>query len=167
MLFVLACGHKDASLRSTAPVVDSGTTPSANDGAVVSAEAGASPRADALTWLEALRVGRYADAAEAMAGLSSSELAKPEVRLARARVLIATGKSAEALAALERVDDELPLLLDLVARTRAQAMLEVGPYEKAAEYFGARRDVSSWILAAEAWEKAGDGAKARAVWDRV
>jgi soluble lytic murein transglycosylase len=58
-------------------------------------------------------------------------------------------------------------LRDLVAKIRAQAMFEVGPFDKAADYFGSRRDVASWLLAGEAWDKAGDAAKARRVWDRV
>lgn len=160
---LVACGHKDAPARSMATVADAAAD-------LTDASPSASPRTDAsapLAWPEAIRAGRFAQAAEGIARLTPGELAKPEVRLAKARVAIALGKHADAIAALEKIDDELPLLRDLVARTRAQAMLEAGPFERAAEYFTSRRDVASLVLAAEAWDRAGDSAKARAAWERV
>jgi soluble lytic murein transglycosylase len=120
-----------------------------------------------MPWADAVRFGRFAEAAEGIANLPPGEQNKPEVRLAKARVLLATGKAPGALAALEKLDDELPLLRDLIAKTRAQAMFEAGPFDQAAVFFGARRDVASLVLSAEAWEKAGDATKARAAWDRV
>ncbi len=163
-----ACGRQEASLRSTAPAVDASGAENVDASADPAAGSTAdSERASALAWPDAIRVGRWSDAAEAIAALPKSEQAKPEVRLARARVLLALRKPADAIPALEKLDDELPLLRDLVAKMRAQAQLEVGPYDKAAEHFASRRDVGSWILAAEAWEKASDGPKARAAWDRV
>lgn len=120
-----------------------------------------------LAWPDAIRVGRFVEASEEIARLPPGEQRRPEVRLARARALVAIGEAAEAVAALDGLDDELPLVRDLVARTRALAMLEAGPFDQAAEYFGSRRDVASWVLAAEAWDKASNVPKARAAWERV
>jgi soluble lytic murein transglycosylase len=89
------------------------------------------------------------------------------VRLAKARAALASGKPADAALALEKLDDELPLLRDLVRRVRAEAMFQVGPYDKAADYFGSRHDATSLALAAEALDKSGDAVKAKAAWDRV
>lgn len=151
-----------------AAVSDASTT-DVPDGAI---EASTSSSTDGgaaapLAWPDAIRVGRWSEAAEAIAALPAGEQAKPEVRLAKARVALALGKAPEAVAALDKLDDELPLLRDLVAKMRAQAQLEVGPWDKAAEHFASRRDIASWILAAEAWDKASDGAKARAAWERI
>ncbi len=147
----MAATTADASVAS-APATDAGEDVAA---------------AATLEWPNAIRVGRHVEAAAALAALPPAEQAKPEVRLARARVALSTGKAADARALLEKLDDELPLLRDLVARMRAQAEIEAGPFDKAAEHLAARRDVGSWVLAAEAWDKAGDAAKAQAAWDRV
>lgn len=166
LLVLAACGRQDAPPRSTPVIADASA-----DAATAVKEANPSPTSsDAsapLAWPDAIRVGRYTQAAEGIARLPAGEQAKPEVRLAKARVAIALGKHADAIAALDKIDDELPLLRDLVARMRAQAMFEAGPFERAAEYFGSRRDVASLVLAAEAWDKVGDVAKAKAAWDRV
>lgn len=161
-----ACGRQDAPPRSVSP--DAGPALSPADVQVDAAVHAVSDGGGlSLSWPNAIRVGRFAEAAEGIAALPAAEQAKPEVRLAKARVALMTGKAADALVTLDKLDDELPLLRDLVAKMRAQAQLEAGPHDKAAEYFAGRRDVASWVLAAEAWEKAGDAAKARAAWERV
>lgn len=163
------CGQKDAPPRATSAATDAGgeavVAPAAPEDA--SSAPSADAQATALAWSDAIRVGRFADAAAGIARLPADEQKKPEVRLAKARVSLALDRPAEALAALEKLDDELPLLRDLVVGMRARAELAVGPYDKAAEHFGGRRDVASWILAAEAWDRVGDNTKARAAWDRV
>ncbi len=148
-----------------AAVADASTSLSAD--AEADSQATDDPAAAPLAWPEAIRVGRWGEGAELIAALPAGEQAKPEVRLAKARVFLALGKPADALGALDKLDDELPLLRDLVAKMRARAQLEVGPYDKAAEHFASRRDVASWILSAEAWDKASDTPKARGAWDRV
>jgi soluble lytic murein transglycosylase len=159
----MACGPKETLPRAS-------ISPDAGASRPLDADADAGDAGSAalgLAFPDAIRLGRFAEAAAAIGSLPPGEQAKPEVRLARARALLATGKAADALASLDKLDDELPLLRDLVRRMRAEAMLEVGPFDKAAEYFGARRDVTSLVLAADALDKTGDGAKARAGWDRV
>lgn len=165
-LGLVACGHRD-----TAPPLPVEAGPP--DAAVLDAGVGAAaPTAEIdaggpLAWPDAIRVGRWSEAATGLAQLPAGEQAKPEVRLARARVALMTGKAAEALTILDKLEDEIPLLRELVARTRAQAMFEVGPYDRAAELLSARKDVASLVLAAEAWDKAQDGNRARSAWDRV
>ncbi len=125
------------------------------------------PKEGARSWTESMRSGKYADALDAIGKLPSGEQNKPEIRLAKARAANASGKHAEAMAALEKLEDELPLLRDLIAKLRAQAALHVGPHDKAAEYYAARSTPSSWLIAAEAWQKANDATKARVQCDRV
>jgi soluble lytic murein transglycosylase len=160
-----ACGRQDGPPRALA------ATPDAANVQVDAATTASATEAGAPTptgpWADALRVGRFAEAAEGIARLSPEEQRKPEVRLAKARVALMTGKAAEAVTLLEKLDDELPLVRDVVARMRAQAQLEAGPFDKAAEHLGARRDLASLVLAAEAWDKAGDAGRARGAWDKV
>ncbi len=131
------------------------------------ADASLTELATSLPWPEAVRLGRWKDADASFSKLSPAEAKKAEVRFARARVALALGKYADVLALLEKLEDDLPLLRDLVARTRAQAALEAGPYEKAAEYYAAKASPGALLLAAEAWEKAGNQVKARVLCDRV
>lgn len=123
--------------------------------------------ASPLTWTEAIRADRWKDAEVAIAALPESEQRKPEVRFARAKVALALGKHADAIARLDKLEDELPLLRDAIGKTRAQAALVVGPYDRAAEWYGTRTTPSSWLTAAEAWEKAGQPARARTLADRA
>lgn len=162
-LTLSACGRKDAQPPSIAASGDA--APPAP--VVASPEPSVDEAAERLPWPEAIREGRFREALEAMARLSPDERAQPEVRLARARALLRTGDAAGAIEALRDLDDELPLLRDVIARTRARAMLEAGPFDRAAEYFSAQPDVASWVRAARAWDRASDVAKATAAWERV
>jgi len=121
----------------------------------------------ALPWTEAIRADKWKEAEDAIAALPEGEQKKPEVRFARARVALALGKHADAVARVDKLEDELPLLRDAIAKTRAQAALVVGPYDRAAEWYAARPAASSWLIAAEAWDRAGDQARARAQCDRI
>lgn len=163
----MACGHRD-----TAPPVPAPSEAGARDAqaqAPVDAEAPvvAFDAGGPLPWPDAMRVGRFAQAGEGLAQLPEGEQKKPEIRLARARVALMTKKSAEALALLDKLEDEIPLLRDLIAKMRAVAMFDAGPFDKAAELLAARKEVPLLVLAAEAWDKAQDSNKARVAWDRV
>lgn len=165
LLVATACGRPDAT---ASPV---GSAPDAASAAAIDA----SPAADAtivsldapLPWTESLRLARWADAEASIAKLPDAERAKAEVRLARGRIALAEGRHADVLKHLDKIDDELPLLRDLVSKLRAHAALEVGPYDKAAEWFGARSQVGAWVTSAEAWQKAGDSVRAKIACDRV
>ena len=121
----------------------------------------------ALPWTEAIRADKWKEAEESMAALSAGEQSKPEVRLARARVSLALGKHADAVARLDKLENDLPLLRDAIGKVRAQAALVAGPFDRAAEWYGTRSQPSAWLVAAEAWEKAGEPARARTLCDRV
>jgi soluble lytic murein transglycosylase len=121
----------------------------------------------ALPWTEAIRNDKWKEAEQAIVALPEGEQKKPEVRFARARVALALGKHADAVARLDKLEDELPLLRDAIAKTRAQAALVIGPYDRAAEWYASRAAASSWLIAAGAWEKAGDPGRARAQCDRI
>ena len=167
-LLLTACPRKDAPVvpASDASTTADATTTGAGDAA---SEGGGRVEAfaDVTLWTEALRRDRYAEAEEAIAKLPSAEQAKPEVRYARARIAIALGKHADAVKLLDKLEDDLPLIRELIAKARAQAALVAGPHDRAAEWFAARPQPSQWLIAAEAYEKAGDTARARAMCDRV
>lgn len=169
-----ACQPRDGAVPAQPNGEDAGRADGSTFSITIGGDGG-SDRADAavtelateLPWPEAVRLGRWKDADLSFSKLPPGEAKKAEVRFARARVALALGKYAEVVTLLEKVEDELPLLRDLVARTRAQAALKTGPYDKAAEYYGSKTSPASWLLAAEAWEKAGDQVKARVACDRV
>ena len=121
----------------------------------------------ALPWTEAIRADKWKEAEESMAALAPGEQNKPEVRFARARVSLALGKHADAVARLDKLENDLPLLRDAIGKVRAQAALVAGPFDRAAEWYGTRSQPSAWLVAAEAWEKAGEPARARTLCDRV
>jgi soluble lytic murein transglycosylase len=149
----------DAS-DATASVVGAGEGGAAGEG-------GRAELALALPWTEAIRADKWREAETAIAALPPGEQNKPEVKFARARVALALGKHADAVAKLDKLEDDLPLMRDAIAKTRAHAALVAGPFDKAAEWYGGRPNAASWIIAAGAWEKAGDSARARAQCDRV
>ncbi|MBX3186435.1 MAG: transglycosylase SLT domain-containing protein [Labilithrix sp.] len=148
--------------------------PAAPDASDAEASASAAPEggvheelAIPLPWTEAIRADRWADAEAAIAKLPEGEQNKPEVRFARARVALALGKHAEAVARLGKLEEELPLLRSVIAKTFAQAALVAGPFDRAAEWYAGRPTIASWLTAAEAWDKSGDTTRARAQCDRV
>jgi soluble lytic murein transglycosylase len=118
-------------------------------------------------WAEAIRLERWDEAWRAINALDAAEQAKGEVRYAKARVALARDDAAAARAALEGLEQELPLLGDDVRRYRAEAQLAVGPFEEAGEYFLARATPATLLKAAQAFDKAKQPARARAACDRV
>ena len=161
---VVGCPHRDAPVLPNAGgdgEVDAGLA------AVDAADGGAEVTLALLPWTEAIRKDKWKEAEAGILALPDGEQKKPEVRFARARVSLALGKHADAIARLDKLEDDLPLLRDAIAKTRAQAALVVGPYGKAAEWYAARPNPPSWFIAAEAWDKAGEGARARAECDRI
>lgn len=163
--------------RREAPVVNGG----AGDAAAVDAATDATAAADddagdasartelavQLPWTEAIRAEKWREAEDGIAALPQGEQQKPEVRFARARVALALGKHADAVLRLDKLENDLPLLRDAIGKLRAQAALVAGPFDRAAEWYGTRSQPSAWLVAAEAWEKAGEPARARTLCDRV
>jgi soluble lytic murein transglycosylase len=121
----------------------------------------------ATSWVDDVRRQRWADAAEKLDALSGTEQKRADIRYVRARVALALGDASTASARLDGLDAELPLLASDIERHLADARLAVGPYDKAAAYFGAHPTPSSLLLSAAAYEKANDLVRARSTCQRV
>ncbi|MCL2779736.1 MAG: transglycosylase SLT domain-containing protein [Polyangiaceae bacterium] len=134
---------------------------------VTSAPAAAALPSEAMSWPSAVRAQEWAEAEAMLAKLPPAEEAKPEVRLARAHVARMLGKEAFAIALLDKLEDQLPLVRELIAKERALSELVAGPADRAAEWLATQPTPASWLLAAEAWDRAGEPARARAECERV
>jgi soluble lytic murein transglycosylase len=120
-----------------------------------------------LDWAEAVRRQRWTDAAARIDDLPQVERTKPEVLFARARVALAMKDGKLALARLEGLEQELPLLAVDIAGARAEAQALVGPFAEAASYFAVRSTPDAWLKAARAFEQANELSHARAQCDRL
>ena len=117
----------------------------ASDGeAHVDATAPKAPKTK-TTWVEDVRRQRWADAAAKLDVLPKAEQDSPEIRYARARVAASLNDLAGAASRLDGLDASLPLLAGDIERRLAEARLVAGPYEKAAEYFGAHANPGSLL----------------------
>jgi len=125
------------------------------------------PRAGAASWPEAVRAGRWEDAEDKLAQLGCREHVSPEIRFVRGHVALGLGQYAEAVMWLDRLEQQLPHLHEPILKARAAAASEVGPFEIAAEWWGARSAPSAWVQAARAWEKAGQLERAKTLVDRA
>ncbi|MCL2723218.1 MAG: lytic transglycosylase domain-containing protein [Polyangiaceae bacterium] len=166
MLLMTACAGCPRSdpAASTSPVSSDASAALAPIEKSVSNDAGS---IDNVPWPSAIAAERWAEAEAIISALPPAERAKPEVRLARARVARMLGKEAFAITLLDKLEDALPLLRDLIAKERALSQIAAGPADEAAEWFAAQPVPSMWLLAAEAWDRAGDTARARVQCDRV
>jgi soluble lytic murein transglycosylase len=162
---LVACPHRDTTVSraDTDAAVADAAIATIDGSNAARAPDGAAP----LAWPDAIRAEKWEEAARGIDALAAGEKSKPEVRFARARVAIALGKHAEAIPLLEKIEDDLPLLRDLVTRTRAEAQIGAGQRDKAAEYYAGLAAPSSWMKAARAYEEGGDFARARAQADRI
>ncbi len=142
-------------------------TASASASSPATVAASASPPAPAGAWAEAVRVGRWKDAAAAIDALDEASRSAPELRYVRARAALALGDHARAARLLDGLDRALPELSEDIAFHRAEAWIHAGPVEDAARYFGSRTNVDSLVKAACAWEKAGRAREARDAADRA
>jgi soluble lytic murein transglycosylase len=113
-------------------------------------------------WVDALRVGRYAEAARELDALGDLTQ-RPELRFARARAAAELGEPARVIELLSGLEAKLPALVPRIQRLRAEAQLSVGPYAAAADFFTSRGDVESLARAALARERAGEFATASAL----
>ena len=159
----VACGNKpespNANEGTDATAGAEGGNLGANDQGEGAADGarrtdGADAARAPLTFTEAVRLLRWDEAELALAALPDGEKQKPEVRYTHARVLMKRGNYKDAHAALDHLEDALPLLADSIAQKRAEAEVEVGPFESAAEFFMKRGVPSAWLSAATAYERA-------------
>jgi len=166
-LVALACGapHEAAAPRSDAAT--EGATDAAPPAVTVGQDAGAVDAAAPLSWVEAVRREQWDVAAQGLDALAEADKARPEIHYIRGRVALARGDAKQALTELDGLDDALPLLAPDLARWRAEAKLVVGPLAEAGEYFASRRTSASLLRAADAFERAKDFARARALCTKV
>jgi soluble lytic murein transglycosylase len=119
------------------------------------------------SWVEAVRMHRWADAAKLIDALDEQERRRPGVRYARARAARELGDWARVVTELDRLEPALPLLAREITRERAAAQLEVGPFDAAAKYYAARTDPASLIKSAVAYERAADLERSRQAVERA
>jgi soluble lytic murein transglycosylase len=142
-----------------------GAAPEGTAVTVVAPEA--PPAGPAPSWIEAVRLERWADAAALIDALPEASRARPDMRYVRARAAVGSGDGARAVTLLDGLEAALPLLGPDVARWRAEAQLLAGPFAPAAAYFARSAKPRDLIRAAGAYEKAGDTASARSTADRA
>jgi peptidoglycan lytic transglycosylase len=145
-------------LEAPAPA-DTSLLPGAGPEALGSAALPALPTE--ASWIEAVRLERWGDAATRLDALPEGDRQKPEMRYVRARAAIGANDAARAIPLLSGLEPLLPLLVDDVARWRAEAQLVVGPYPEAAAYFAKSTKPRDLSRAAVAYDKAGDAANSR------
>ncbi len=118
-------------------------------------------------WVQALRNGDFREAALEMDRLPPSRAASPEVRYARARAAMELSDFTRAASELSGLDASLPMFSDEIRHDRAECALAIGPYLDAARFFATRADAESLVMAALAYERAGDPSSARTMLDRA
>ncbi len=105
--------------------------------------------APARSLVELVRRREWDGAWTALGKLPPEERDRPGLRLLAARVGLATAHEKEALVALDRLEDKLPLLADLVRDWRARAESAVGPFDHAAHFYETRTNTSVTAVAAD------------------
>ena len=163
-LVVLACGCARHDLAPpTPPKTDaaSPTTPNEEEDAATF-DAGPAP-----SWLDAVKRGAWAEAAQLVDQQPATERSRPELRYLRARLAAETKDHARVVSELDGLEAPLPLFADSIAKRRAKAELEVGPYDKAAEYFAAHAGSEMQLDASRAYEKALNATAATTACDRT
>ncbi|MBL9024954.1 MAG: transglycosylase SLT domain-containing protein [Myxococcales bacterium] len=134
--------------------------------ATSSTTAAAAPAAPQVApWVTAVRLSRFREADKLLEALDDAEKQKPEMRFLRARVASELGNFERVRPLLEGVT--LPLFEEDMARLRAEAAAEVGPYREAAQYFEKTGKVRDLVRAARALAKEGDTKQALALADRA
>lgn len=161
---VASCGEQKQ--RGAPPAVSTieGTATASDAAASTEAPAPSVPVKDP-DYRAALRLERWADAARLMDALDPAERAKPELRFVRARVAIALRQFDQVRPLLAGLD--LPLFADDIERMKADAAVEVGPFEEAANYYKAKGRPRDFVLAGRALAKAGDAKGALALADKA
>lgn len=161
----LACSRHERPHEP--PVATSVVALDAADGPRDAASSAAEDGGAALAWDEAIRRGEWATAWTSIERLPASERSKPATRYAAARVALKVSRPADARAALENLEQDLPLLRERIVAARADAEEQAGPPARAADLLAQQPSPSAWLRACVAYEKAGDAASARAQCTRV
>jgi soluble lytic murein transglycosylase len=161
-----ACTRPGATSSTPAPTASTAPAeaePAPEESAAPAASA--PPPVATGPWRDAVAALRWKDAAELLDALPEADRHRPEIRLVRARVAAMLKDPRTVVAQLDGLD--LPLAADEAAAWRAEAALEVGPYEPAAAYYTAKPGSRSQLRAGQAWERAGKLEEARRAYDRA
>jgi soluble lytic murein transglycosylase len=158
----VACGSPHTTVGPAGPgeggSLDAAVTLVATDGAAPSSVAAVA---------DAIRAERWGDALTLLDALGPADHDRTDIRYARGRTLLALRRFPEAITAFDDLETSLPLLGADIGHRRAEAELEVGPYDKAGEFFAAQPTALGQLTASRAFEKAGDSARAMTSCDRV
>lgn len=118
-------------------------------------------------WQDAVRGAAWQEVLRLTERLGQSARQHPHVRFVRARAALESGAYDVSLQELAGLEEALPLLAGEIALYRAQAQLEVGPFDAAARFFESRAEASNLVQAVRAYERGGQLDRARAVADRA
>lgn len=157
-------GPPPSQSTSAAPLPNAPQAPGSSE---PSASASAEPVANPNAWADAVRMERWAEAVALLDALPDAERDRPEIRYVRARAALATKDSGRAVTLLAGLEEKLPAIADDIARFRAEAALDAGPFGEAGAYFARGTKARDFLLSAEAYEKAGDAANARQMVDKA
>lgn len=113
------------------------------------------------TYAEAIRLRDFPAARALIEAAPQEERALAEVRYALGYVALELRDSKTALEALEALEKEAPEFAADAARLRAEAHRIAGNADEVVGYYGRRRDVESWLVAARALADAERYAEAR------
>jgi soluble lytic murein transglycosylase len=175
-LFAGLAGLVGCTMGSGSDVRDRSSHTQATAGADAAAVAGsASPEGTAEPssspepndWREAARVLDWERAYELLSALPESERSSPEMRLAFGRIALGAGHHADAVVALEGLEDKLPAVKAQIRDWYAKAAAVAGPHDVAAKLLAASPKVKRQLAAAEAWLRAGKPKQARKLADRA
>jgi soluble lytic murein transglycosylase len=154
--------------QSTAPgAVGQGAGSTVVLAATAPGGAAGAPLLTEAPWADAVRMERWVEAATKLDALPEADRARAEIRYVRARVALAQKDSARAVALLAGLEPLLPALAGDVARWRAEAAADAGPYPEAAAYFARAGRARDFLRAAQALEKGGDQEGARKMADKA
>ncbi|MBK8255818.1 MAG: transglycosylase SLT domain-containing protein [Polyangiaceae bacterium] len=119
------------------------------------------------SWVEAVRLERWTEAAAKIDALPAAERARPEVQYVRARAALHSGEPQKARELLTGLEQNLPDLQGDIARYRAEAAVDAGPYADAVVYFSKSAKPRDLARAVTALERSGDLAGARKTAERA
>ncbi|APR81185.1 Soluble lytic murein transglycosylase precursor [Minicystis rosea] len=169
-LFLLAAGCAERRFAGPPPPSSTAASPPSLAATVpesTSATIEATAPGPPASWVEAVRLERWPEAAALIDALPEATRARADMRYVRARAALGVADGARAVALLDKLEAELPVLAVDIERWRAEAQLLAGPYAPAAAYFARSTKARDLLRAAAAYQKAGDAPAAKSTADRA
>ncbi len=119
------------------------------------------PERPDLDWRAALRLFEWNQAYELLRALPTEQQEQPAIRFVVGISAFESGHSTEAVSALSRLEEKLPLVREEIRAAYAKAAAIVGPFEEAALLLLGSNQPTDSLLAAEAYRRALLPVKAR------